>query len=89
MIEEPIIENVDDILLPPLHIKLGIVKKFIETVVKNNDEVFECLKNIFPKLSDQKIKAGNVLFDCLYFPLRYFALKLSLSLCLFLFYRCA
>ncbi|CAH0552110.1 unnamed protein product [Brassicogethes aeneus] len=48
----------NDILLPPLHIKLGIVKKFIEVAVKDDDEVFDCLKTIFPKLSNDKIKHG-------------------------------
>lgn len=61
MLEEPLIKNTSDILLPPLHIKLGITKKFIEAVVLCNDDVFHCLKEIFPKLSDQKIKAGNKL----------------------------
>ena len=56
---EPLIKNIDDILLPPLHIKLGIVGKFIETAVKDHDGVFDCLKNIFTKLSNDKIKAGT------------------------------
>lgn len=63
MTAEPLIKNISDILLPPLHIKLGITKKFIETVTKNKDNVFHCLKKIFPRLSDQKIKAGNVLLN--------------------------
>lgn len=41
---EPIIKDLDKILLPPLHIKLGIVKKFIEVAIKHSPEVFECLK---------------------------------------------
>lgn len=59
LLNEPLIKNIDDILLPPLHIKLGISKKFIEVAVKQNDEVFDCLKNIFPKLSNDKIKNGK------------------------------
>jgi len=53
MIAEPLINDINNILLPPLHIKLGVTKKFIEKVAKNNEDVFKCLKCIFPKLSDQ------------------------------------
>jgi len=38
---------------------LGIASKFIKTAVESSPEVFDCLKTIFPKLSDAKIKAGN------------------------------
>lgn len=55
---EPIIPDSTDILLPPLHTKLGICGKFVEVVVKDVDGAFECLKTIFPKLSNDKIKAG-------------------------------
>ena len=55
----PIIEDVNDILLPPLHIKLGICGKFIEVVVKDVDGAFDCLQSIFPKLSADKIKSGT------------------------------
>ena len=44
-------------LMPPLHIKLGIIKQF----VKQLDPEGEALKHIqklFPKLSEAKIKAG-------------------------------
>lgn len=59
LVNDPLIKDINDILLPPLHIKLGIVKKFIEVAVKDDDEVFDCLKTIFPKLSNDKIKHGN------------------------------
>lgn len=61
---EPLIQNVDNILLPPLHIKLGIAKKFVEVAVRDNTGTFECLKGIFPKLSDVKIRAGKVFYFC-------------------------
>jgi len=54
-----LVKKTEDILLPPLHIKLGIASKFIKTAVDSSAEVFDCLKNIFPRLSDAKIKAGN------------------------------
>lgn len=56
-INEPLVES-NKILLPYLHIKLGIVKSFIKTIV-TRPEVFQCLKKIFPGLSDDKIKSGN------------------------------
>jgi len=56
---EPLIKQTRDILLPPLHIKLGIASKFVKTAAENSREVFECLKTIFPRLSDAKITAGK------------------------------
>lgn len=56
IINEPLVPR-NKILLPPLHIKLGIVKKFIETVVKR-EQVYDSLKCIFPKISDRKLRAG-------------------------------
>ena len=56
----PLIDNTQDILLPPLHIKLGIVKKFIEVAVVNCPNAFDYLKSVFPKRSDDKIKKGIV-----------------------------
>lgn len=58
MIEEPLVPK-HKIILPPLHIKLGIVKNFIKTIAKK-DEIFTCLQNIFPKLSPCKIKNGII-----------------------------
>ena len=53
-------------LLPPLHIKLGLVKNFIKSLVgkkKKNDkngkdynETMEFLSLAFPKLSSEKLK---------------------------------
>ncbi|CAH0547602.1 unnamed protein product [Brassicogethes aeneus] len=47
----------EKIILPPLHIKLGIVKNFLKVVAKR-DEVFRCLRDIFPRISDVKLKNG-------------------------------
>lgn len=57
IIREPLVPK-EKILLPPLHIKLGIVKNFIKTVAKR-DTVFVCLKLIYPRLSESKIKEGS------------------------------
>lgn len=52
----PLIER-DKIMLPLLHMKLGIVSNFIKVVVEYPD-VLACLKKIFPALSERKLKAG-------------------------------
>ena len=66
---EPLIKQTQDILLPPLHIKLGIASKFVKTAVESSPEVFDCLKTIFPKLSDAKIRAGNHVIFIIFFSL--------------------
>lgn len=48
----------ENIMLPPLHIKLGIVQNFIKAVIKR-EAVFECLKGIFPRLSEAKLLGGK------------------------------
>lgn len=57
IIHDPLVPT-NKILLPPLHIKLGIVKNFIKAIVKR-EPVFDCLHNIFPKLSTAKIREGG------------------------------
>lgn len=59
LINKPIVKNTDNILLPPLHLKLGIVQKFIATVIAKNDKVFDIIKSIFPKLGKTKIENGK------------------------------
>lgn len=49
--------NPKNILLPPLHIKLGLMKNFVKALNKSNPS-FEFLKTKFPALSDAKLKAG-------------------------------
>lgn len=43
--------------LPPLHIKLGLIKNFVKAIDKNGQR-FSYLKEKYPKLSDTKIKEG-------------------------------
>lgn len=50
--------SAENILLPPLHIKLGMVKFFFKVVVKR-PEVFACLQQVFRKLSPAKLNEGN------------------------------
>lgn len=47
------------ILLPLLHIKLGVAKNFLKCVVKR-PEVYNLLKKIFPRLSKAKLMEGVV-----------------------------
>lgn len=44
-----------DIFLPPLHIKLGLMKNFVKAMNKEG-EAFGCLRDKFSSLSDTKIK---------------------------------
>ena len=59
VIPEPLIER-SKILLPPLHIKLGLIKKFTKALDKQG-QCFMYLRKQFEKLSDAKIKEG--IFD--------------------------
>lgn len=47
----------EKVILPPLHIKLGLIKNFVKALDQEG-EAFTYLKNIFPHLSDAKIKEG-------------------------------
>ena len=46
------------VLLPPLHIKLGLMKQFVVAMRKDNSEAFKYIFKKLPKLSEAKIKAG-------------------------------
>lgn len=54
---KPLIENRENIILPPLHIKLGLIKNFAKKLDKEG-EAFAYLRSIFPYLSLAKIKEG-------------------------------
>ncbi|GBN17623.1 hypothetical protein AVEN_171133-1 [Araneus ventricosus] len=47
----------EKVLLPPLHIKLGLMKQFIKSLPKYG-ECFRYLCYEFPKLSEAKLKEG-------------------------------
>jgi len=59
VINEPLVD-LDRILLPPLHIKLGLMKQFVKALDKNAD-CFRYIRNRFPATSYKKVKAG--IFD--------------------------
>ncbi|XP_017488063.1 PREDICTED: uncharacterized protein LOC108376372 [Rhagoletis zephyria] len=44
-------------LMPPLHIKLGLIKQFVKALDKNSS-AFKYLQDLFPKLSEAKVTAG-------------------------------
>ena len=48
----------EKIFLPPLHIKLGLMKNFVKGMDKTG-RGFEYLRNKFPDVNDAKIKEGN------------------------------
>jgi len=47
----------ENIFLPPLHIKLGLVKNFV-TGMDKTGRGFKYVRNKFPNVSDKKIKEG-------------------------------
>ncbi|CAH0562788.1 unnamed protein product [Brassicogethes aeneus] len=49
-----------NVLLPPLHVNLVIVKSLIKAIVRLWPEMLQCLKKIFPKLSDAKLKEATL-----------------------------
>ena len=46
-----------DVLLPPLHVKLGLMKNFVKGMNKEG-QAFRYLRNKFSKISDAKVKEG-------------------------------
>jgi hypothetical protein len=52
----PLVES-HKVLLPPLHIKLGLMKNFVKGMDKNG-KGFQYLKEKFPKISNAKLEAG-------------------------------
>lgn len=56
VLEVPLV-NPKKIILPPLHIKLGLVKNFVKKL-DNDGKAFQHLRNKFPKMSDAKVKEG-------------------------------
>lgn len=58
VINAPLVRT-DQIILPPLHLKLGYMKQFVKCLNRDS-EAFLHLKKSFPRLSEAKIKEGNV-----------------------------
>ena len=50
--------NPDKVLMPLLHIKLGLMKNFVKAMTKHRSNGFEFFCKKFPKLSQAKLKEG-------------------------------
>ena len=59
ILHEPLVER-DRIILPPLHIKLGLIKQFVKAL-PHEGECFKYICRVFPQLTTEKLKAG--IFD--------------------------
>ena len=53
VIRQPLVEPAK-VLLPPLHIKLGLVKQFVKALDHGGD-AFQEIRLLFPKLSEAKV----------------------------------
>ena len=56
VVYQPLV-SAEKILLPPLHIKLGLIKNFVKTMDLDGS-AFVYLKTKFPKMSEAKLKEG-------------------------------
>ena len=56
VIKEPLVRR-ENVLLPPLTIKFGLVKQFVKALIFKG-EVFQEIRLMFPRLSEAKIKGG-------------------------------
>ena len=70
---EPLVDP-KKVLMPPLHIKLGLMKQFVTALDKESAAV-KYLEEFFPKLSEAKVKAGifvgpqiKKIVECQQFP---------------------
>jgi hypothetical protein len=54
----PALAEQHGILLPPLHIKLGLMKNFVKAIDRTGS-AFKYLAEKFPRLSEAKIKEGG------------------------------
>ena len=56
-VEHPTLADTSKILLPPLHIKLGLLKNFVKAMDKTGEAVQYLIRK-FPRLNKAKIKEG-------------------------------
>ena len=54
--QQPLVDA-EKILMPPLHIKLGLIKQ-VAKQLDTEGEAFKYIQQLFPKLSESKIEAG-------------------------------
>jgi hypothetical protein len=53
----PALVERDKVLLPPLHIKLGLAKQYVKAL-NTRGRAFKHIREMFPKLSEAKVKGG-------------------------------
>ena len=56
VLNSPLIER-SKILLPPLHIKLGLGKQFVKSL-KPTSRAFRHIRQLFPRISEAKVRSG-------------------------------
>ena len=56
-VAKPLVDS-KDILLPPLHLKLGLMKNFVKAM-NQEGQAFKYLREKFPKLNDAKIRKAS------------------------------
>ena len=56
VLNSPLIER-SKILLPPMHIKLGLAKQFVKSL-KPTSRAFRYIRQMFPSISEAKVKGG-------------------------------
>uniref|UniRef100_A0A336KP55 CSON011970 protein n=1 Tax=Culicoides sonorensis TaxID=179676 RepID=A0A336KP55_CULSO len=59
-VQSPPLINVKNVILPPLHIKLGVATQFLKKVFGENTNAKDAVRKIFPGKSEAKIVAGIV-----------------------------
>ncbi|MEL7308306.1 MAG: hypothetical protein AAGK05_10875 [Pseudomonadota bacterium] len=57
IINEPLVPK-EKIIMPPLHIKLGLMTQFVKALTKNDSPAIDVFREKFPKISAAKISAG-------------------------------
>lgn len=59
VVQEKIVKKKDNIIAPPLHIKLGIMTQFVKAVKREgNENAIDYLDSMFPNLSRWKVEEG-------------------------------
>lgn len=64
VIKKPLIRP-EHVILPPLHLKLGLVQKFV-CALEEGGPALTAIKRVFPKLSNAKIVGGEKIYSCEY-----------------------
>lgn len=77
LMQDPLVES-RKIIIPPLHIKLGLIEQFVKTL-PNDGNAINHLQQMFPKLSSAKVKSGVFIGPDIDKILKNYEFKLVLS----------